>query len=100
MPRVARVLVMAAVRVVLPWSICPIVPTFTCGFVRSNFFLAMSNPLQIMNYPVTEPLKGHGRTQAKRYFCPLGLFPEFVSIPHGPFALLEQNSTRTTELTS
>ena len=29
--------VIAAVRVVLPWSTCPIVPTFTCGFVRSNF---------------------------------------------------------------
>jgi hypothetical protein len=25
---------------VLPWSMWPIVPTFTCGFVRSNFFLA------------------------------------------------------------
>jgi hypothetical protein len=21
----------------LPWSTCPIVPTFACGFVRSNF---------------------------------------------------------------
>src|SRR2546426_11736286 len=41
MPRVARVLVMAAVSVVLPWSTCPIVPTFTCGFVRSNIFLAI-----------------------------------------------------------
>ena len=27
----------AAVNVVLPWSTCPIVPTFTCGLVRSNF---------------------------------------------------------------
>jgi hypothetical protein len=27
--------------VVLPWSMCPMVPTFTCGFLRSNFFLAM-----------------------------------------------------------
>jgi hypothetical protein len=27
---------------VLPWSMWPIVPTLTCGFVRSNFFLAMS----------------------------------------------------------
>jgi hypothetical protein len=26
----------AAVRVDLPWSMCPIVPTFTCGFLRSN----------------------------------------------------------------
>ena len=36
--------VMAAVRVVLPWSTWPIVPTFTCGFVRSNFSLDMSCP--------------------------------------------------------
>src|SRR5207244_1431117 len=40
-PRSASTLVIAAVRVVLPWSMCPIVPTFTCGLVRSNFFLAM-----------------------------------------------------------
>ena len=38
---VASTLVMAAVRVVLPWSMCPIVPTFTCGLFRSNFFFAM-----------------------------------------------------------
>ena len=30
---------MAAVRVVFPWSTCPMVPTFTWGFVRSNFSL-------------------------------------------------------------
>src|SRR5438552_12590104 len=35
------VLVMAAVRAVLPWSMCPIVPTLACGFVRSNFCLAI-----------------------------------------------------------
>src|SRR5438445_13542564 len=34
-------LVIAAVKVVLPWSMCPIVPTFTCGLLRSNFSLAM-----------------------------------------------------------
>ena len=33
----------AAVRLVLPWSMWPIVPTLTCGLVRSNFFLAMSS---------------------------------------------------------
>src|SRR6185437_10916222 len=37
-----RYLVIAAVRDVLPWSMWPIVPMFTCGFVRSNFFLAIS----------------------------------------------------------
>src|SRR6266568_4205837 len=41
----ADTLVSAAVRVVLPWSICPIVPTFTCGLLRSNFSLAMSTIL-------------------------------------------------------
>src|SRR5215211_572421 len=32
----ARTLVIAAVRVVLPWSTWPMVPTFRCGLVRSN----------------------------------------------------------------
>src|SRR6516165_4476532 len=32
-------LVIAAVSVVFPWSTCPIVPTFTWGFVLSNFSL-------------------------------------------------------------
>src|ERR1051325_5103027 len=36
-----RYLVIAAVRDVLPWSMWPIVPMFTCGLVRSNFFLAI-----------------------------------------------------------
>ncbi len=34
--------VIAAVNVVFPWSMCPIVPTFMCGFVRSYFRLAMN----------------------------------------------------------
>src|SRR3982074_2230663 len=38
----ARYLVIAAVRLVLPWSIWPIVPMLTCGLVRSNFFFAIS----------------------------------------------------------
>src|SRR5205807_10555616 len=41
MPFLARMCVIAAVSVVLPWSTCPIVPTFTCGLVRSNLPLAM-----------------------------------------------------------
>src|SRR5579872_2732481 len=35
-------LVMAAVNVVFPWSMCPIVPTFTCGLLRSNFSFAIA----------------------------------------------------------
>ena len=41
----ASTLVIAAVRVVLPWSTWPIVPTFTCGFERSNFSFAMTEPI-------------------------------------------------------
>src|SRR5437773_12120240 len=40
-PFVSATLVIAAVRVVLPWSTWPIVPTLTCGLVRSNFCLAI-----------------------------------------------------------
>ena len=40
-PLVAITFVIAAVRVVLPWSTWPIVPTLTCGFDRSNFSLAI-----------------------------------------------------------
>ena len=32
----------AAVSVVLPWSMWPIVPMLTCGLVRSNFFFAIA----------------------------------------------------------
>src|SRR5512138_2881891 len=37
----AQYFVIAAVSVVFPWSTCPIVPTLTCGLLRSNFSLAM-----------------------------------------------------------
>src|SRR5512133_2853848 len=37
----AQYLVIAAVSVVFPWSTCPMVPTFTCGLLRSNFSLPM-----------------------------------------------------------
>src|SRR5437762_11457968 len=40
-PWSAETLVRAAVNVVLPWSTWPTVPTFTCGFVRSNFAFAI-----------------------------------------------------------
>ena len=40
-PLAAWMRVIAAVSVVLPWSTCPMVPTFTWGLVRSNFALAI-----------------------------------------------------------
>src|SRR3989475_5593488 len=49
----ASTLVIAAVNVVLPWSMCPIVPTFTCGFVRSYFAFAIM-------WPPTARLAGSG----------------------------------------
>src|SRR5437762_12781473 len=67
-PLRARYFVIAAVSVVLPWSMWPMVPTLTCGLVRSNFFLAMpgcllrpstrrcDSPLGFLN-----ELAGHGR---------------------------------------
>ena len=44
MPLSAWRLVIAAVSVVLPWSMWPIVPMFTWGLVRSNFFFDMVLP--------------------------------------------------------
>src|SRR5262249_29469962 len=35
---------MAAVKVVLPWSMWPMVPTLTCGLVRANTSFAMLPP--------------------------------------------------------
>src|SRR5216117_2473309 len=42
-PFSAASLVSAAVRVVLPWSTWPMVPTFTWGLVRSNLALAIES---------------------------------------------------------
>src|SRR3984893_9893014 len=51
-PLVASTLVIAAVRVVLPWSTWPIVPTLTCGLVRENFSLPMMPPCFSRFYPL------------------------------------------------
>src|SRR5438477_5635582 len=50
-PLSASTLVMAAVRVVLPWSMWPMVPMFTWGLLRSNFFLPMSSPPLLSGHP-------------------------------------------------
>jgi hypothetical protein len=46
LPKNEQYFVIAAVSVVFPWSMCPIVPTFMCGFVRSNFCFDMMTPLR------------------------------------------------------
>src|SRR5690242_1916272 len=40
-----------AVSVVLPWSMCPMVPTFTCGLERTNFSLAMTSSPNGRTFP-------------------------------------------------
>src|SRR3990170_2778949 len=53
----ASTLVMALVRVVLPWSMCPMVPMFTCGFDRSNFSFAIV-PLRLSFFSIRSPADG------------------------------------------
>src|SRR4051795_5782155 len=64
-PLMASTLVIAAVKVVFPWSTCPIVPTFTCGLFRSNFFFAIW-PLQLsaINYQLSARAVANGRLRA------------------------------------
>src|SRR5512141_461547 len=45
LPSIWLTFVIAAVRVVLPWSMCPIVPTFRCGLFLSYFCFAMMHSL-------------------------------------------------------
>ena len=47
-PLSASTFVIAAVSVVLPWSMWPIVPTLTWGLLRSNVFFAMGVPLRFL----------------------------------------------------
>src|SRR3954452_18413441 len=55
----ARTLVIAAVRVILPWSTCPIVPTFRCGLFLSNLPLAIV-PLLPLGYLGRDALRHLG----------------------------------------
>src|SRR5712691_1423245 len=61
-------LVMAAVKVVLPWSMCPIVPTFTCGLLRSNFSFAISSVLLPATPDVVFGAKPHTGRQRQPYY--------------------------------
>src|SRR5262249_6991498 len=45
LPCSARTARMAAVSVVLPWSMCPMVPTLTCGLVLVKVSFAMCSAL-------------------------------------------------------
>src|SRR6266850_201275 len=54
-----RTLVMAAVKVVLPWSTCPIVPMFTCGLLRSNFSLLIFVSVLFRSANILSAVRGH-----------------------------------------
>src|SRR5437763_2309418 len=71
-PCFASTFVIAAVSVVFPWSMCPMVPTLRCGFVRSNFCL-----------PITSFLLGSrallgdlGRDRCRHFVVPVELHGE------------------------
>src|SRR4051794_17277913 len=49
---------MAAVSVVLPWSMCPMVPTLTCGLSRSNFSFATAFSSSTFPSSVSVPAQG------------------------------------------
>src|SRR6185436_7896960 len=55
-PLSALIFVKAAVNVVFPWSTCPIVPIFTCGFLRSYFAFAI--PQLLLNSVVSRWFTG------------------------------------------
>src|SRR5512143_2394718 len=53
----ASTFVIAAVSVVLPWSMCPIFPTLQCGLLRSNFSFAMMSSPVTQGRPLGQPPK-------------------------------------------
>src|SRR5437660_6476243 len=82
-PRLWSTLEIAAVSVVFPWSICPMVPTLRCGFVRSNFCLA------IPSFPLLGPraclLGDLARDRRRHFFVPGELHGEICApLRHRP----------------
>ena len=81
---------MAAVRLVLPWSIWPIVPMLTCGLVRSNFFFATLSvllrncrrPRRACHEGAAAPLMDRGTAASAEGVEPtIGLEPMTSSLP-------------------
>src|SRR5436853_7773827 len=70
-PLSADTFVSAAVSVVFPWSTWPIVPTFTCGFVRSNFAFPMTDTETQKGWTATSP-RGSNIPSGRNYTsaCP------------------------------
>src|SRR5919109_686062 len=93
--RSANTLVIALVNVVLPWSICPMVPTLTCGFVRTNrsFAIPPSSYGSTMDLAMSCSLRQlarclHASRLHRQFFLCLPLFPleeEFLRQVKGNF---------------
>ncbi len=83
----------AAVKVVLPWSMCPIVPMFTCGLVRSNFALATGGSSWLLFLDSYELLKcrGFGRGDPLADHSPRTFLTISSAMPAGTSAY-ESNS--------
>src|SRR5215218_6441901 len=77
----ASTFVIAAVRVVLPWSMWPIVPTLRCGLLRSNFCLAMLSFLP----PLALRVDQLGRDRLRHFLVVIELHRERrAALGHGP----------------
>src|SRR3954465_3732357 len=63
-PCFASTFVIAAVSVVFPWSMCPMVPTLRGGFVRSNFCF----PIPSFLYLGSRTLFGDLARDRRRHF--------------------------------
>src|SRR5919112_5651735 len=72
-PFFASTFVIAAVSVVFPWSMCPMVPTLRCGFVRSNFCLAIPSFLLLGSRGW---LGDRGRNGGRHFLVPVELHGE------------------------
>src|SRR5690348_13650578 len=78
----ANTLVMAAVKVVLPWSMCPIVPTFTCGFVRSNLFFAIFSNGSFCSFLRSDNnFYGHAAAVPDKLIAYVDILPHYSYIP-------------------
>src|SRR5919106_2800108 len=72
-PCSASTFVIAAVSVVLPWSMCPMVPTFRCGLVRSNFCFPIAPPVSLRSLRRRDDL---ARDRLWRFFVAVELHRE------------------------
>src|SRR5207249_10433785 len=91
----ASTFVIADVKVVLPWSIWPIVPTFKCGFGLRNFCLAMRESL-LLSFPGQWPgepalcLHDNPASNNGEHLMPgaaLGSEGQQVPLSHFPFVI-------------